>query len=855
MSLPDLRVEVAFSTPPMSDSPVWTDISDYVELQESVTGSRGRSDEFDEVQSGQFSVVLNNTDGRFTPSRATLTDGVTANPYYPFVTDGRRIRIVATDGVTEWPRYDGYVNEWPVEWENGSVTRPWSRVTATDRFKRLSTSGELLSPLEYEVLADNPTLYYTLSEESETTAAGNTAGNDRPAAVVRTAGSGTLEFGAGTGPGTDEMSAAVWDAPHNDDDVPLHTVGNSAWMEAHLDPPIVLDATSNGITLECWARPVTASPSSSYRYVNIFDRVRAGTLEGDLVPGIVIGNNLSNQFFTRVTSSDPDPNDSQAYTGATVVDDHTHHFVVTCEPNTTNVRIRLYLDGVEVHTATVGFSTFEAANDTLHIGEDAFSSDADNFLGTMSHVAVYEHVLDAARIQVHYDVGKEGYSGDTSGARVQRIAEFADIPTGQIDTEGGLSTFTGMRVRGQGALEALQDVATSENGVVFVGRDGQLVFHGRDHRYNTASSFTLDAEANILGEDIRFQLDDAYTRNDIYITRDPGPALRRFDATSIEDRGRYRDDIELLTDSDEEAIDAAEYRLHAYGVPRARISEVTLRLHELAADPNTAALVATLLNADVGDRFTVTNLPPSAPADELDLWIEGYEETITDEVWELKLSTSPVLDGQDFWQLGVAGHSELGTTTVLGYGPGSQPIGDGVVPQPRTWSANDYMSPALFNKEIRDMFRWLLEPPAIKLSLSGAVTIPNGSDTSIKWNYEYHKNDLIHSNHTDENPERITVNTPGCYLIVVRTEIEAETGAGTNKREMKILRNGAALLAAANGPQPAFSTPSRMTVAEIHEMAAGDYFTVVYFQNSGGGLDLNPTECEVAVKMIARRAS
>lgn len=64
----------------------WTDISQYVDIAQGVTITRGASDELSETQPGTASLRLDNSDGRFTP-------GNPASPYYPSVRRNAPIRV------------------------------------------------------------------------------------------------------------------------------------------------------------------------------------------------------------------------------------------------------------------------------------------------------------------------------------------------------------------------------------------------------------------------------------------------------------------------------------------------------------------------------------------------------------------------------------------------------------------------------------------------------------------------------------------------------------------------------------------------------------------------------------------
>jgi hypothetical protein len=103
-------VEAAFGYTLASASPVWTDITQYVRLSRWIEITRGAQDELSETQPGTATLVLDNSDGRFTPGRAT-------GAYYPNVRKGVPIRIRAVSagrnlvtnpsfetGLTDWAK-------------------------------------------------------------------------------------------------------------------------------------------------------------------------------------------------------------------------------------------------------------------------------------------------------------------------------------------------------------------------------------------------------------------------------------------------------------------------------------------------------------------------------------------------------------------------------------------------------------------------------------------------------------------------------------------------------------------------------------------------------------------------------
>jgi len=89
---------------------------------------RGAQRELQRVEAGTASLTLDNRDGRFTPFNI-------ASPYYPNVLPMRRIRIRAVWDANTYPVYYGFVEGWPVTFNDTDTT---TQVTLVDGFKILS---------------------------------------------------------------------------------------------------------------------------------------------------------------------------------------------------------------------------------------------------------------------------------------------------------------------------------------------------------------------------------------------------------------------------------------------------------------------------------------------------------------------------------------------------------------------------------------------------------------------------------------------------------------------------------------------------------------------------------------------
>jgi hypothetical protein len=124
--------------------------------------------------------------------------------------------------------------------------------------------------------------------------------------------------------------------------------------------------------------------------------------------------------------------------------------------------------------------------------------------------------------------------------------------------------------------------------------------------------------------------------------------------------GRRKGSLDTLGEDVPSLYSSAARLAYGFGTARNRITGVRVSLL------NQPALIAAALNLEIGEKITLTSLPSQAPASSEDLFVEGYSETVSEDDWSLTLNTSQA-DPWNVWQLGVAGHSELGSTTVLAY--------------------------------------------------------------------------------------------------------------------------------------------------------------------------------------------
>lgn len=114
---------------------------------------------------------------------------------------------------------------------------------------------------------------------------------------------------------------------------------------------------------------------------------------------------------------------------------------------------------------------------------------------------------------------------------------------------------------------------------------------------------------------------------------------------------------------------------------------------------------------------------------------------------------------------------------------------------------------------------------------SANLSIPDSTLTTITYDSETFDNGPLHSLVT--NPERLTCNDAGIYLIVLT--IRFASAAGGTQRNFRILLNGTTIIGLKQVAIPAGTLDDNLTC--VYPLKVGDYLTSVVFQDSGGALN------------------
>lgn len=167
-----------------------------------------------------------------------------------------------------------------------------------------------------------------------------------------------------------------------------------------------------------------------------------------------------------------------------------------------------------------------------------------------------------------------------SGARVTAVLDRTEVsfPAALRDIRTGSSTLGTQLVAAQtNALDYLQTITASEQGLLFVAGDGKLTFLGRNDVVSVTPALTFsDDGTNTKYQTFSVAYGSELLYNRVVTVRNAGSTFTASDATSI---GKYLTKTltidDLLVSTDSQAQDIGTALLAKYKEPELRFSEVS----------------------------------------------------------------------------------------------------------------------------------------------------------------------------------------------------------------------------------------------------------------------------------------
>lgn len=236
-------------------------------------------------------------------------------------------------------------------------------------------------------------------------------------------------------------------------------------------------------------------------------------------------------------------------------------------------------------------------------------------------------------------------AGELSGSRINDILDTISWPSSMRDVDPGLTTVQADPGTNRTALQAMQTVADSEYGALYVDATGSFVFQDRSvtaGSIGATPTLFADNGTGILYADAQWTLNDVLVFNKATITRVGGSPQVAIDQASIDKYFLHSYFLDgLLMQSDAVALDYAQ----AYVASRA---ETTIRCDAITLDlytPNYDTGVVAALNLDFFDPITVITTQPGGSTLSKTLQIFGVAMNITPNSWKTTFTTlEPVID-------------------------------------------------------------------------------------------------------------------------------------------------------------------------------------------------------------------
>lgn len=512
--------------------------------------------------------------------------------------------------MVDGPRYQftGYVDQWPTSWADESESVGFAQITASGQMRRIGQGKALKSSLyrasTQETYADTPTIfaYWPMEDDSEATqfASGVTGAPAIPFTDFRP---GSASGFTGSEPLPTGGSAASWRA-----NVPTYTSSTEWAVRFALQVPapasqtaVIAWATPTS-TVRLWAVYINTDGTFHFAGFNSAGASVLGAGTGALPSGDIL--------------------DRQLYVVANAVQ------------NGGNIDwdLTFWTAETDVSGTLVGSVAGTIGNISLFSHDALQFTDGGQIIGHLAAGNDIDVLTDGHALA-------SGYAGEETGARFLRLAVEENIPVffGSADGSTNGSTVQTMgRQRQTTLLAQLRECELAEEGVLFDGKQGQLILLPRTMRQNATVTLTLDHDAGQVGSGFAGIRDDYLVRTEVNINRSGGS--RGAVATDTEVArlvGVYTDSVTINTNTDNDLRPRAEWRLNMGKVREIRYPQVVL---DLTRNQN---LIDDWLDTDVGSRLAITNLPAGLPPDDLDLIVEGYTEVFDSVTWKATLNLSP----------------------------------------------------------------------------------------------------------------------------------------------------------------------------------------------------------------------
>jgi hypothetical protein len=237
-------------------------------------------------------------------------------------------------------------------------------------------------------------------------------------------------------------------------------------------------------------------------------------------------------------------------------------------------------------------------------------------------------------------------AGETTGTRIGKILDTIGWPATLRDIDTGLTTVQADPATQRTALQALQTVATTEYGAVYMDTTGRLTFQDRNLTVSSVAGtpVVFKDDGTAIGYfDVKWVFDDTQVYNLATVTRTGGSVQTASDAASIATYFTHSyNQSGLLMQTDAVALDYAQAFIASRKDTSTRVDELTLDLQQ---DNYTAGTIAGL-DLDFFDPISVTTTQPNNTTLSKTVQVFNISHSITPNSWKTRFGTAePIIDG------------------------------------------------------------------------------------------------------------------------------------------------------------------------------------------------------------------
>jgi hypothetical protein len=653
-SLPDggtgdvigLKVEIYLG------APGWTDISSFVYYRDKIHITRGRSDETSQPQPQTCGLTLNNRGGIFTPRNA-------AGPYYGLIGRNTPIRVSRLNNGVRRYRYSGEVPTWPTT-SDISGADVYIQVPASGMLRRLQqgtppTQSAMYRAYTLTNAVQNVVAYWPCEDGTNATTIASGLSGGSPMAVT-----GTPTFASD--------SSFICSQP-------IPALNGSSW--------------SASISAPTWTDNVL-------RF--LMHIPATGEIDGAIVARFFTGGTVA-RVDLRYNTAFGGELTLLGYDGAGNTLFNTGSFI---DDDGVGYSGGIYRVGMGLRTSGTGieysYQTYKV-NDTKG-GASVAGTLSSSSVGPLTGIVISPNQAMAGTSIGHVSVQNawdslfdivgaiNAYLGEGRLSRFARLANENNVNAITVFASQDSTSSLGYQLPDT-FPNLLQQVPDTDMGALYETRDQlALAYRTRGSLYNQGTTYnnvgrvlTLDHSLHQLSGPLNPVDDDAFTRNDVTVTRIGGSSSRQVLASgaalSVQAPpagvGPYPTAMNVSLNSDTATADQAGWRLHLGTVNEPRYPQISLNLRH-PTFTSSVDMMNAALTLDIGDRIVIVNPPPELPPDPISLIVQGYTEVLGVYEHDMVLTCSP----ESPYEVGILddpalGHLDTdGSTLALAYPLGTE---------------------------------------------------------------------------------------------------------------------------------------------------------------------------------------